>query len=145
MLNHEYGDSHYWRPCILTEKVDHWSGSLGNEVSYWAYETWKNIRDLTSKSLKTIPNAFGNRLQASFQCANNHSNRCSDCEYNSWGYETVDLEYVSRLVTCFLQVLLNFVIHKTVLIIKSFIEVSQKIISHTIRWSERFSFKQILW
>ena len=145
MLNHEYGDSHYWRPCILTEKVDHWSGSLGNEASYWAYETWKNIRDLTSKSLKTNPNTFDNRLQASCQCANNHSNRCSDCEYNSWGYETVDLEYVSRLVTCFLQVLLNFIIHKTVLIIKSFIEVSQKIISHTIRWSERFSFKQILW
>ena len=55
VLNHEYGDSHYWRPCILTEKVDHWSGSLGNEASYWAYETWKNIRDLTSKSLKNHP------------------------------------------------------------------------------------------
>ena len=95
VLNHEYGDSHYWRPCILTEKVDHWSGSLGNEAYYWAYETWKNIRDLTSKSLKTIPSAFGNRLQASFQCAHNHSNRCSDCEYNSWGYETVDLECFS--------------------------------------------------
>ena len=32
-----------------------------------------------------------------------------------------------------------------ILIIKSLIEVLQKIISHTIRWSERFSFKQILW
>ena len=40
---------------------------------------------------------------------------------------------------------LNFIIHKIVLIIKSWIEVSQKVISHTIQWSERFSFEQIFW
>ena len=106
-LNHEYGDSRYWRPYILTEKVDHWSCSLGNEAGYWAYETWENIRDLTSKSLKTNPNTFCNRLQASCQCAHNHPNRCSDCECNSWDYKTVFLEFVSLLVTCFLQVLLS--------------------------------------
>ena len=95
-LTNEYGDSHFEKPYISTEKADHWSSSLENEADYLTDETWKNCSYFTSKSLKIIPNSFGKRLEASCKCAHNHYNHCSTCQDISWDYETVFHEYDSH-------------------------------------------------
>ena len=93
----------------MTKEAGHWSSSLENEADYWTDQTWENSPDLISKSLETISNSFGSTLQASCQCAHNHSNRCSNCQDNSWDCEPYFLKMFLTLSLrkCPLKVLLS--------------------------------------
>ena len=94
-LNHEYGDSHYQKPCIWPRKLITDPAVLKMKPTIKSMRPGRIAAILPPRVLKPSPTPLATDFRPC-QCAHNHSNRCSDYHDNSWYCETVFLEHVSH-------------------------------------------------